>query len=71
MSGEAGTKKGNAPDLLTAGMFIGLGALGLYMARGLEAGTLAQMGPGFLPRVVCVLLIQAIGHRVSERLDHR
>jgi hypothetical protein len=38
-------------------MFIGLGALGLYMARGLDGGTLAQMGPGFLPRVVCVLLI--------------
>ncbi|MBP8930914.1 MAG: tripartite tricarboxylate transporter TctB family protein [Paracoccus sp.] len=57
MSGETEMKKGNAPDLLTAGMFIGLGALGLYLARGLEAGTLAQMGPGFLPRVVCVLLI--------------
>ena len=57
MSGEPQTKKGNAPDLLTAGMFIGLGALGLYMARGLDGGTLAQMGPGFLPRVVCILLI--------------
>lgn len=57
MSGGPQVKKGNAPDLLTAGMFIGLGALGLYMARGLEVGTLAQMGPGFLPRVVCLLLI--------------
>ena len=57
MSDDAHAKKGNAPDLLTAGMFIGLGALGLYMARGLEGGTLAQMGPGFLPRVVCILLI--------------
>lgn len=57
MSGEPQTNKGNAPDLLTAGMFIGLGALGLYLARGLDGGTLAQMGPGFLPRVVCVLLI--------------
>ena len=57
MSGETEMKKGNAPDLLTAGMFIGLGALGLYLARGLEAGTLAQMGPGFLPRIVCGLLI--------------
>ncbi|KGJ05456.1 Tripartite tricarboxylate transporter TctB family protein [Paracoccus halophilus] len=56
MAAPNGTR-GDAPDLLTAGMFIGLGALGLYMARGLDGGTLAQMGPGFLPRTVCILLI--------------
>lgn len=49
--------RGDRPDLLTALIFIGLGTLGLVMSRELEAGTLAQMGPGFLPRVVCVLLI--------------
>jgi len=49
--------RGDRPDLLTALIFIGLGTLGLVMSRALEAGTLAQMGPGFLPRVVCVLLI--------------
>ncbi|NKN39035.1 tripartite tricarboxylate transporter TctB family protein [Agrobacterium sp. a22-2] len=49
--------RGDRPDLLTALIFLGLGMLGLAMSRELEAGTLAQMGPGFLPRVVCVLLI--------------
>lgn len=49
--------RGDRPDLLTALIFLGLGTLGLVMSRELEAGTLAQMGPGFLPRVVCVLLI--------------
>ena len=49
--------RGDRPDLLTALIFLGLGTLGLVMSRDLEAGTLAQMGPGFLPRVVCVLLI--------------
>ncbi|MFN7090530.1 MAG: tripartite tricarboxylate transporter TctB family protein [Allorhizobium sp.] len=50
-------RRGDRPDLLTALIFLGLGTLGLVMSRELEAGTLAQMGPGFLPRVVCVLLI--------------
>lgn len=49
--------RGDRPDLLTALIFLGLGMLGLAMSRELEAGTLAQIGPGFLPRVVCVLLI--------------
>lgn len=49
--------RGDRPDLLTALIFLGLGTLGLVMSRELDAGTLAQMGPGFLPRVVCVLLI--------------
>lgn len=57
MPGPSKPLRGDRPDLLTALIFIGLGALGLVMARDLEAGTLAQMGPGFLPRVVCVLLI--------------
>ena len=58
------TAKGDRPDLLSAGLFIGFGALGLWMSRGLDFGTLAQMGPGFLPRVVCLLLI-AVGLAVG------
>lgn len=57
MAGPSVSNTGDKPDLLTAAIFIGLGALGLFMSWGLEAGTLAQMGPGFLPRVVCILLI--------------
>jgi hypothetical protein len=57
MAGPSVSNTGDKPDLLTAAIFIGLGALGLVMSWGLDTGTMAQMGPGFLPRVVCVLLI--------------
>lgn len=53
----SGGGAGDRPDLLTAGLFIGFGAVGLYASRNLDGGTLAQMGPAFLPRVVCGLLI--------------
>ncbi|WP_423206591.1 tripartite tricarboxylate transporter TctB family protein [Paracoccus yeei] len=64
MARPSGPAKGDRPDLLSAGLFIGLGALGLYMGRGLESGALAQMGPGFLPRAVCLLLV-AVGLAVG------
>jgi hypothetical protein len=76
MTGPGTPKRGDQPDLLTALIFIGLGALGLFMASGLDGGTPAQMGPGFLPRVVCVLLILvglAVGlpafFRPAERIE--
>lgn len=53
--GASGT--GNRPDLLTAALFVGIGVLGLVMSRGLDFGSLSQMGPGFMPRIVCLLLI--------------
>jgi hypothetical protein len=64
MSDLSSPGKGDRPDLLTAALFVGLGGLGLFMSRGLDAGSLSQMGPGFMPRVVCVLLI-AVGLAVA------
>lgn len=64
MAGPNSPQKGDRPDLLTAALFIGLGGLGLVMSRGLDMGSLAQMGPGFLPRVVCWLLL-AVGIAVG------
>lgn len=60
MAGPGVPNRGDRPDLLTAAIFMGFGALGLWLARGLEAGTVAQMGAAYLPRVVCILLI-AVG----------
>lgn len=58
MAAPGGAGKGaDLPDILTAGLFIGFGALGLWLARDLDQGTLAQMGPGFLPRAVCIGLL--------------
>lgn len=57
MAGASSPEKGNRPDLLSAAIFVGLGGLGLFMSRELDMGTMSQMGPGFLPRVVCWLLI--------------
>lgn len=64
MERPSAPRRGDGPDLLTALLFVGFGALGFFMSRSLETGTLAQMGPGFLPRVVCVLLI-AVGLAVG------
>ncbi|WP_103332336.1 tripartite tricarboxylate transporter TctB family protein [Pseudotabrizicola formosa] len=57
MRGPSAAQRGDRPDLLTALIFVGFGALGLFLARPLDGGTLAQMGPGFMPRVICGLLI--------------
>ena len=48
---------GDRPDVLTAALFVGFGALGLWAGRDLTLGTASAMGPGYLPRVVCWLLI--------------
>lgn len=53
------TRRGDHPDLLTGLLFIGFGALGLLAGRDLTLGTAAAMGPGYLPRIVCWLLILA------------
>lgn len=59
--GTAGADgKRDLPDLLAGGVMIGIGAIGLLASRDLAFGTPAMMGPGFLPRVMCGLLI-AIG----------
>lgn len=57
MAGPETGIKGDRPDLLTAAIFIGFGAVGLWQTSALSGGTLAQMGPGYLPRLVCGLLI--------------
>ena len=57
MDRPSATNKGNHPDLLTAALFIGFGALGLWSTWDLNAGSAAQMGAAYLPRVVCGLLI--------------
>lgn len=56
----ASEKMGNRTDVLAGGVMIGLGALGLWAGRDLQFGTPAMMGPGFLPIVLCGVLI-AIG----------
>lgn len=48
------------PDLLAGVLMIGISAIGLWAGRSLAFGTPAMMGPGFLPGVMCGLLI-AIG----------
>ena len=64
MAGPGATRRGNHPDLLTAALFVGFGALGLWSTWDLDAGTAAQMGAAYLPRVVCGLLV-AVGLAVG------
>ncbi|WP_234781895.1 tripartite tricarboxylate transporter TctB family protein [Sinorhizobium saheli] len=48
---------GDRPEFLTAGLFVGFGALGLWAGRDLTFGTASAMGPGYLPTIICWLLI--------------
>lgn len=57
MSGPGIPKTGDRPDLLTAAIFVIFGGLGLWLVRGLDGGTVAQMGAAWLPRAVCIGLI--------------
>jgi hypothetical protein len=58
--------RGDHPDVLGGAVMIGLGGLGFWAARGLSFGTASHMGPGFLPNVICGLLI-VIGVAVMGR----
>lgn len=57
MSGSKSSARGDRPDLLTSAIFVGVGALGLWAGRTLDFGSLASMGPGFIPTIICWLLI--------------
>ncbi|MBW4653515.1 MAG: tripartite tricarboxylate transporter TctB family protein [Kaiparowitsia implicata GSE-PSE-MK54-09C] len=57
MSRSTSSNRGDRPDLLTAAIYVGVGALGLWAGRALEFGSLASMGPGFVPTIICFLLI--------------
>lgn len=53
-------KSRDYPDILAGALMVGLGALGLWAGRDLTFGSAAMMGAGYLPDVICGLLI-AIG----------
>lgn len=57
MRAAGATGKRDCPDILAGGLMVGIGALGLWAGRSLAFGTPAMMGPGFLPGVMCGLLI--------------
>ena len=58
---------GRDPRELTAGAcLLGIGALALWQGSDLELGTLRQMGPGMLPRVLAVA-VGACGIAIGGR----
>jgi hypothetical protein len=44
-------------DFQSGLMFITLAGLGLWQASGLRGGTAMRMGPGYLPTLICYILI--------------
>jgi Tripartite tricarboxylate transporter TctB family len=54
------------PRLLAATLFITAGVVALWEGRTLEVGELASMGPGYMPRVLALMLI-AIGVLAGAR----
>jgi hypothetical protein len=44
-------------NILAGLMFMAFGLLGLWLARDLDAGSASDMGPGYFPRLVCIVLV--------------
>lgn len=44
-------------DVLAGALFMGIGVIGLYLARSYDMGTAARMGTGYVPRLVCWVLL--------------
>lgn len=44
-------------DVIGGLVLVALGAAGLYYARGYALGTLSVIGPGYLPRAYCTILV--------------
>ncbi len=44
-------------DTLSGALCAAVGLLGLWAGRSLEAGTAAEMGPGYVPRLLCLGLL--------------
>jgi hypothetical protein len=44
-------------DVLAGLMFIGVAALGLYLSRNYPIGTAVRMGTGYVPRLLCWILL--------------
>lgn len=61
---NASRVQGSRPDYLAAAMFIGAGAVALWEGRELDVGSLSEMGSGYLPRVLSLLLI-AVGAAIA------
>lgn len=51
-------------NFLAGLLFAAFGAFGLWLARGLDTGTASEMGPGYFPRALCILMI-ALGGLLS------
>lgn len=47
----------SATDLAAALMFAGFGLLGLWLIQDLRIGTAMRMGPGYMPRLLCWIMI--------------
>jgi hypothetical protein len=44
-------------DVLAGFMFVGVAALGLYLSRNYPIGTALRMGTGYVPRLLCWVLL--------------
>jgi hypothetical protein len=44
-------------DVLAGFMFVGVAALGLYLSRNYPIGTALRMGTGYVPRLLCWILL--------------
>lgn len=55
-------------DVLAGLMFMGVGILGLWASRNYQIGTAINMGTGYMPRLLCWILIGLGGVIVTQGL---
>jgi len=61
-----GAQPTGRPDLLAGLMFAAIALFGLYLVRDYDMGTAARMGTGYVPRLVCWIML-ALGAAIAVR----
>lgn len=69
---ESTERGGLRADLLAGGFVAGVGIVALVIALGYDLGTPGRMGPGFVPTILCVVLIVlGVGIAVAKPSDEQ
>jgi putative tricarboxylic transport membrane protein len=55
--GQAGMRAWINQDTVAGLMFAAIGLFGLWVSRDYQMGTVLRMGPGYVPRLLCLTLI--------------
>ena len=58
-------------DVLSGLLFIAIAAFGLWLSRDYPVGTALRMGTGYMPRLLCWVLLRDCASRLRRYAPHR